>query len=85
MKKFFYSHPDTVIAAFALIFIGILVGLYSWASNDVFTEVHQALTSSPAQSSDSFDLAGAGKLDLRGLVSNPSTSPAPTTSTPAQP
>ena len=82
MKKFFYSHPDTIIAALALIFLGILVWFYSWAINDVFTEVHTALTFSPSQQSDSFDLAGAAKLDLRGIVGSSSsvaTTPATTT------
>jgi hypothetical protein len=72
MKKFFYSHPDTVIASLAVVFIVMLIWLYSWASNDIFTEIHQALTYSPSSPSDSFDLTDAAKLDLRGLLNNSS-------------
>jgi hypothetical protein len=79
MKNFFYSHPDTVIAGLAAIFLGILLGFYLWAINDIFSEVHRALTFSPPQSSNSFDLAGAAKLDWRGLVNGSSSSPATTT------
>jgi|GEM_PF-875702 hypothetical protein len=69
MKKFFYSHPDTVIATLALIFLGVLIWFYSWAINDVFSEVHRALTFSPSQPSDSYNLTGAAALDMRGLLS----------------
>jgi hypothetical protein len=81
MKKIFYSHPDTIIAALALIFLGTLIAFYSWASNDIFTEVHKALTFSPSQQTDSFNIAGAAGLDLRGLLNNPSSpsAVAPTT------
>ena len=71
MKKLFYSHPDTIITILVLIFLGILVAFYTWASNDIFVEVHQALTFSPSQTADSFDLTGASALDLRGLLSKP--------------
>jgi hypothetical protein len=70
MKKFFYSHPDTIIAVLALVFLGTLVAFYSWASNDIFVEVHKALTFSPSEPSNSFNLTGAAKLDLRGLLND---------------
>lgn len=80
MKKFFYSHPDTVIAGLALILFAVLLGFYLWASNDVFSEVHRALTFSPASSESSFNISAAAKLDLRGLVNGSSSAvaaPAP--------
>ena len=69
MKKFFYSHPETVIVTLAIILV-VMLGVFSaWAINDIFLGVHQALTFSPQASSENFDLTAAAKLDLRGLVS----------------
>lgn len=90
MKKFFYSHPDIVIAGCALVFLGFLLGFYLWAINDIFVQVHRALTFSSTQSANDFDLAGAAKLDLRGLMNGSSSAspiaPAPpvATSSPAK-
>jgi hypothetical protein len=70
MKKIFYSHPDTVIATLALIFLGISAAFYLWASNDIFVEVHKALTFSPSQTTNDFNLTAAARLDLRGLLNN---------------
>jgi hypothetical protein len=46
----------------------ILASFYSWAIGDVFNQVSRALASPPAQSAVGFDLPGASKLDLRGLM-----------------
>ncbi len=81
MKKFFYSHPDTVIAALALILLVVLLSFYLWASNGIYTEIYRAFTFTPAQPSDSFNLTGAARLDLRGIAvgtSSPAAAPAPT-------
>jgi hypothetical protein len=83
MKKIFYSHPDTIIAILVLIFLGTLVAFYSWASNDIYTEVHQALTFSPSQTVDTFNLSGAAALDLRGLLNNSPSAPVVVPSAPA--
>ncbi len=70
MKKFLHSHPNIVIGTLAAVFIVALVSFYSWAIDDVFDQLGRALASPSAQSAVGFDLAGASKLDLRGLMDN---------------
>ncbi len=67
MKKIFHAHPQIVIATLAVVFLAVLVVCYMWATNVIYAEVHQALTSSLPQSSDAFDLTDAARLDLRGV------------------
>ncbi len=64
MKKFFYSHPDVVIASLAILFLGILIASYIWTINNIFFEAHRALTSSMQQTSGEFNLAAAAQLGL---------------------
>jgi hypothetical protein len=75
MKKFLHSHPNLIIGAIYIVFIGILLAFYFWAVNNVFDQLRFALISPPPQSAVGFDLAGAAKLDLRGLLNG---APAPT-------
>ena len=73
MKKIFHAYPEVIIVTLAVVFLAVLAVCYTWAINVIYGEVHQALTSSLPQSSDAFDLAGAAKLDLRGLMGASST------------
>jgi len=77
MKKLFHAHPDIVIAALATALVAMVISFYSWAINDIYTDVHQALTASTGGGADSFDLAGAAKLDLRGIAPGVSVPAAP--------
>jgi hypothetical protein len=77
MKKFLHSHPNIVIGTLAAVLVVVLVGFYSWAIGDVFTQMGRALAPPSAQSAVGFDLPGASKLDLRGLMDG--VAPAPTT------
>jgi hypothetical protein len=79
MKKFLYSHPNIFIGTLAVVFIGILIVFYSWAIGDVFNEISQALATPSAQSISDFNLSGASKLDLRGLINSTSSASATTT------
>lgn len=74
--KLLRSHPTLIIGTLALGFIGILFVFYSWAIGDVFTEVGKALAEPQSQTISGFDLGGASKLDLRGLMGNSSPSTA---------
>lgn len=76
MKKFFHSHPDVIIAVLAVVFLGVIIALYVWALNDVFLEIHRSLSSSESQSATTFNLQGASKLDLRGLMNGTTSAPA---------
>jgi len=67
MKKALYAHPDAVIAALAIIFLGILISFYLWATGVIVIQLHRSLTPAPSQSASGFNLQGASKLDLRGL------------------
>lgn len=68
MKDFFHSHPNIIIGTLVVIFIIILAGFYSWAIDDVFTQISRSLASPLAQSVSGFDLSAASKLNLRGLM-----------------
>lgn len=77
--KLLRSHPTLTIGTLALVFIGILFVFYSWAIGDVFTEVGKALAQPQSQAISGFNLSGASKLDLRGLISTSSSPEATTT------
>jgi hypothetical protein len=68
MKKFLHSHPNIVIGTLATVLVIVLVSFYSWAIDDVFDQMGRALASPSAQNAVGFDLPGASKLDLRGLM-----------------
>jgi hypothetical protein len=80
MKKILHRYPIVVMIALLIIFVGILISFYVWGIGDIFSDIDQALVSPPSQSSGSFDLPGAAKLDLHGLVST-STAPAAASAT----
>jgi hypothetical protein len=84
MKIFLHSHPNLVIATLAAVFIVVLAGFYSWAIGDVFDQMDRALASASVQSAVGFDLPGASKLDLRGLVNSAAPAPAVFTSSSPQ-
>lgn len=71
MKKNILAHPDILIGVFALIFLGILLSFYSWATGAIVAELHEAVIAPAPQAATGFDLQDASKLDLRGLVSQP--------------
>jgi hypothetical protein len=75
MKKFLHSHPNIVIGMLAVVLIVALVSFYSWAIGDVFEQMGRALASPSAQSAVGFNLSGASKLDLRGLMNGSTSTP----------
>ncbi|MGD1003519.1 MAG: hypothetical protein ABR884_03015 [Minisyncoccia bacterium] len=81
MKKFLHSHPNIIIGILAIVFVGTLIFFYSWAIDDVFSQIPRALVPPAPQNITGFDLSAASKLDMRGLV-NDVPSPAPSSSTP---
>jgi hypothetical protein len=84
MKKFLRSHPNIVIGTLAAVFVVVLASFYFWAIDNVFDQMGRALTAPSTQSAVGFNLSGASKLDLRGLVSGNSDDAASTpTSAPA--
>jgi hypothetical protein len=76
MKKLLYSHPNIIIGTLAVVLVGTLIFFYSWAIDDMFSQIPRALIPPASQSITGFDLSAASKLDLRGLV-NEAPSPAP--------
>jgi hypothetical protein len=80
MKNFLHSHPNIVIGTLAAVFVLLLAAFYSWAIGDVFNQMSRALASASAQSAPGFDLPGASRLDLRGLVNGVAPAPTATTS-----
>ena len=76
MKKKIYAHPDVIIAVLALVLLFVLIAFYFWATDAIVTQVRRALTSAAPQNAVGFDLDGAAKLDLRGLLGQSSSSTA---------
>ena len=71
MKKKLYSHPDVIIATLAFVLLCTLAAFYSWATDAIITQLHRSLVSVPPQTAAGFNLDGASKLDLRGLLVQP--------------
>jgi hypothetical protein len=80
MKNFLHSHPGVVIGTLAIAFVVVLAGFFSWAIGDIFNQMGRALAAPTAQSVVGFDLSGASKLNLRGLMNSAASTSAPTTS-----
>ena len=74
MKKFLHSHPNIIIGTIAVVLVGTLVFFYSWAIDDMFSQIPRALMPPASKSITGFDLSGASKLDLRGLANDVSSS-----------
>lgn len=72
MKKILHSHPNIIIGTLAVLFLAILITFYLWAVNDAVAQLRTALMVPPPQNITGFDLAGAAKLDFRGLIATSS-------------
>lgn len=69
MKKLFRKYPDVILAIFAVIFVALILTVFSWGIGMVITSVDKALnTTGQAGGNSGFNIAGAKALDLRGLV-----------------
>lgn len=68
MKRFFKRHPETILIAFAILFVAAIIGFYFWGVGDILATTNHALNYAPPQPTTGFDLQGASQLDLRGLV-----------------
>jgi hypothetical protein len=81
MKKFLHSHPNVIIGTLAVVLVGTLIFFYSWAIDDVFSQIPRALVPPAPQNITGFNLSAASKLDVRGLVnvvpSSATSSPTP--------
>ncbi len=75
MKKLF-SHPEIIMATFAIALFGVLVYFYFWATGAIVVQVRRALVAAPAEAAPSFNLDQATKLDLRGLLGQSASSAA---------
>jgi hypothetical protein len=64
MKTFLHSYPNLIIGVLAIVFLCVIVAFSVWTVDDVFIDVHNALTPPPPQSAAGFNLAGAAKLGL---------------------
>jgi hypothetical protein len=77
MKKFFFSHPDIILASIAFVLLAVLIGFFSWGINDVVYEIQQSTGPGASMGQQGFNLMGAAQLNLHGA----STSSVPATST----
>jgi hypothetical protein len=64
MKKFFFSHPDLILAGIAFALLAILISFFSWGINDVIFEIHQSTVPPNAENQSGFNLQGAAALGL---------------------
>ncbi len=68
MKKIIHSYPNFIIGTLAVVLLLTLVAFYSWAVDDAVEQLRSALIAPPMQSATGFDLAGASRLNFRGLI-----------------
>ena len=72
MKHFFREHHDSILIALAVLFLGVLIGYFSWGIGQVVTEVNRAANAKGGGVGNApFDIRGAQRLDLRGLIKQP--------------
>jgi hypothetical protein len=65
MKKFFFSHPDVILAAIAFILLAVLIGSFSWGIKDVVFEIHRSMVAPNTETQQTFDLNGAASLGIK--------------------
>ena len=82
MKKKLYAHPDIIIAVLAFSLLCLLISFYFWATDAIVVEVRRSLTAAAPNVAAGFNLDGASKLDLRGLLGQPPSSASSTSSAP---
>jgi hypothetical protein len=68
MKKIFYTYPNIVLGALAIVFLGTLLAFSFWVINGVFSQAGRALITPTQRGVGGFNLSAAAALDLRGLV-----------------
>ncbi len=69
MKKLLRNHPETVLAALAIVFAAAIIAAYAWGVGNVVVTVDRAVSPAGASAGAAgFNLQGAAQLDLRGLV-----------------
>jgi hypothetical protein len=74
MRKIIHSYPNFILSTLAIVFLLALIGFYSWAVGAAVTQLRTALVTPVAPPTAGFNLAGAAKLDFRGLITTTSTS-----------
>lgn len=75
MKRKLFAYPDVLIVTVALISIGLLAMVYFWATGSVVIQVQRSLVLPVKENFSGFDTTGASKLDLRGLLGQPFSTP----------
>ncbi|HVN26353.1 MAG TPA: hypothetical protein VMT99_01725 [Candidatus Paceibacterota bacterium] len=90
MKAFVRNHPETVLVACAIAFIGGIAACYSWGTNDIIAAVNNAFNGAPSQTPVKFDIDTASGLNWHGVSTTtpagpqaPAAAPSVPTSTPA--
>ena len=69
MKTLFRHYPEATLAVLAVVFLGIIIGYFSWGIGDVAVEVNRAVQANVSSGTNaSFNLEGAEDLHLPGLV-----------------
>ena len=69
MRKFLRKYPQALLITLAVVFLGLVIGYYTWGIGQVVGEVNRAVNAKGSgDTGTSFDLTGAASLDLRGLV-----------------
>ena len=69
MKKILRKYPETVLTVLALIFLGTIIGYFSWGIGTMTGEIDRAVNNQPnPNGSMGFNLKGAQALNLKGLV-----------------
>ncbi len=70
MKDLFKKRPEFVFAGITILFLTILIGYFAWGMRMIMTNLGTAIGSGTrnGQAGAGFDLEGAKRLDLKGLI-----------------
>jgi hypothetical protein len=69
MKTLFKKYPETLLVILAAVFLVVIVGYFAWGVGEVVRQLDRGVNAKvPPAESAGFNLSGARRLDLRGLV-----------------
>ncbi len=69
MANFFKKHPDVVLITATVVFLAVLIGYFFWGITTLVATFNAAINPGKTEGAAlRFDLQGAAKLNLKGLV-----------------
>lgn len=83
MKNFLRTHTNTILVVLVVLFLGVIIGYFTWGIGYIVAEVTQANTGKVASATQSsFNLQGADQINYRGIATSSASAPTAPAATP---